>query len=329
MSSFRIIVSLAIIGIATTPQKSEAQAYCALRDPVRTIHELYPEATSHRSIERRVGEDSRDDVRQVLPFDLHWNELGVHTLYVAFREKVPLGFIHVRSEKGRWGLVEIVWSIDLELRIRGMRYQRARGRTEVEAAQLQLLLFGRQLPDVASLLETTGAQPQAPAERTGTGSQDQSLAAVTIRSAMKALAVTEAVWGDDALYLRRLRDTQHVIPGTAALRPIDADLRKASKKASGILGASPIYIVLGTNDASLGVIVESTCEECGAPVLWTVSKDGIILSVVPRTAWPSESCRLTYATLEGSRRGDLEPAASPESRSAIEALSLARGVLES
>ena len=251
MSIHRFAVSLTIAGIMLRPSEAAAQAYCALRDPVRTIRALYPEATSHRSIERRVGEDSRDDVRQSLPFDLHWNELGVHTLYVAFRDEVPLGFVHVRSEKGRWGLVEIVWSIDLDLRIRGMRYQRGHGRSDGEEARLASLLDGMRLPDVASILATTGREAQSSATRPSAGSRDQSLVAVTVRSAMKALAVTDVVWGEDARYLRYLRDTQCVISGTVALQHIDPDLGEASERASDLRGPLPIYRAVGTNDSPL------------------------------------------------------------------------------
>ena len=62
------------------PVVAEAQAYCALRDPVQTIYQLYPAATSYRSIVATVGEARRSDIASKSGLTLHHSELGRHTL---------------------------------------------------------------------------------------------------------------------------------------------------------------------------------------------------------------------------------------------------------
>ena len=76
----RLLLLLAVLLVA---DDLNAQAFCALRDPQRQINVLFPEATSFRSIVRTVDEAARSEVAERLPFSLHFNELGRHTLYVA------------------------------------------------------------------------------------------------------------------------------------------------------------------------------------------------------------------------------------------------------
>ena len=84
----RRIVSLILLAAALC-SAVHAQAFCALRDPNRQIYRLFPKATSYRSIVRTVGKDARREVGARLPFNLHFNELGRHTLYVPMRGDEP------------------------------------------------------------------------------------------------------------------------------------------------------------------------------------------------------------------------------------------------
>ena len=70
------------------------QAFCALRDPAKMIYEFYPEATSYKSIVRTVDDQVRQTVGSELPFSIHFNELGKHTLYVPIKDSKPLGVVH-------------------------------------------------------------------------------------------------------------------------------------------------------------------------------------------------------------------------------------------
>ena len=87
-------------------QYSYADAYCSLRDPVAQIQQLYPQKTNQLSIVKTVDTSTRNLVKLALPSnDLHFSELGRHTLYVAMKNTEALGYVHVRSEQSKWGLV--------------------------------------------------------------------------------------------------------------------------------------------------------------------------------------------------------------------------------
>ena len=111
------IIALAAFLAVEVPPIVHGQAYCALRDPVSTIQEFAPGSSGHRSIVETVSGSARAKVSEKLPFTIHFNELGKHTLYVVLKDGRPDGLVHARSEKGKWGLVEIVWFFDLDLNV--------------------------------------------------------------------------------------------------------------------------------------------------------------------------------------------------------------------
>ena len=183
-----------------------AQAYCQLRDPVGQIYRLFPEATTYRSIVRTVDQKARDATVDALPFSLHYNELGRHTLYVALRDGRPLGLVHVRSEAGRWGLIEIAWALDLDLNVKGFAFQRCRdnARDTVTDPAVSGQIIGKGFTQLRAMLSADGetlapgalnlprhAEPAAAA-----------LAATTVRSALKTIMVTAVAWPHDLEELR-------------------------------------------------------------------------------------------------------------------------------
>ena len=110
----RVLTSILAVLVFGAP--AFGQAYCAMRDPVTGIFKAFPQATSYRSITKTVTPDHRAAIAAELPFTLHFNELGRHTVYLAFKDRTPLGMVHVRSERGRYGLVEIGWVLGLDER---------------------------------------------------------------------------------------------------------------------------------------------------------------------------------------------------------------------
>jgi hypothetical protein len=197
-----VVFSLAGLGLAG---RVEAQAYCALRDPVRALNEFYPAASGYRSIVRTIGADAREAVGSALPFGLHLSELGKHTLYVAFDHDRPIGLVHVRSEKGEWGLVEIAWSLDLELKVKGFRFQRCRSasRAALEQGAFEEQLSGKGFDELRAMLSEDG-------QSLGTGKLTvpegaELLAGTVLRSALKTILVTKEVWAADLAGLRGVK----------------------------------------------------------------------------------------------------------------------------
>ena len=183
------LLLVAALASAILTQASMGQAYCALRDPVRVLYEVYPDADGHRSIIRTVTIEDRTAIAQVLPFTIHFDELGRHTLYVTVQEGLPLGVLHVRSERGRYGLTEIAWSLNLDGQITGVAFQRCRDAKLRSALndQLRDKLIGADVPMLLRLLDEDG------------WSED---ARMLIRSAAKTATVTVIVWEEDLLPTR-------------------------------------------------------------------------------------------------------------------------------
>ncbi|MEZ5497925.1 MAG: hypothetical protein R3E77_00710 [Steroidobacteraceae bacterium] len=198
---YTAIALLLLAGIVATPT-ANAQAFCALRDPTSQIYRLYPQATSYRSIVRSVDANARARLAAELPFSIHSREVGKHTLYLALRDGVPLGLVHVRSEPSDWGLVEIAWSIGLDMRISGFAFQRCRGRgcPDVESVDFQTLLQHRNLDGARALL--TPAADHLSAALAWHDPASERLAVTVARSAVKTLAITDLIWGPELVALR-------------------------------------------------------------------------------------------------------------------------------
>ena len=186
--------SLGVLLVAA-PMLCNAIAFCDLRDPTHQIYELFPQANSYRSLVETVDSNVKEDVGAQLPFTLHNRELGKHTLYVALQDGQPLGLVHVRSEASDWGLIEIVWSFDLELRVKDFRFQRCReaGCQALQADQFKQHLRGKNLEELRAEL---GEQADSGTALPDIAPDNQNLARAVIRSALKTLLVTQLVWGD-------------------------------------------------------------------------------------------------------------------------------------
>ena len=174
-----------------------AEAFCALRDPVNSIYQLYPKATSYQSIVRTVNQQTREHIITHLPnFNLHFSEMGRHTLYVALQDGEKIGYVHVRSEQSQWGLVEVAWALNLDLSVKDFVFQRARNpsRKYLETPDFKSQLMGRNFHTLKTLIKSPFAEFSAPLF---TDTDALKLATVIVQSAMKTVLITEQAWSDD------------------------------------------------------------------------------------------------------------------------------------
>ena len=188
-----LIALLCIFGINT----ANAEAFCALRDPVNSIYQLYPNATSYRSIVRTVNQQTREHIITHLPnFNLHFSEMGRHTLYVAIQNGIEIGYVHVRSEQSQWGLVEVAWALNLDLSVKDFVFQRARNpsRKYLETPDFKSQLIGRNFKALKTLIDSPFAEFSTPLF---TNKDALKLVNVVIKSAMKTILITEQAWNDD------------------------------------------------------------------------------------------------------------------------------------
>lgn len=172
------------------------QAYCSLRDPESSVEKMFGGGNRLKSMVRTIDAKGRETCSKIIGMDFHRNELGRHTLYRVTGAEGPLGFVHVRAERGRWGLDEFVWAFDNQLRVRDFTIQRCRdfSRREIESSSFRNQLVGKSLTELIGLLndDRTGLANG----KVSVSKKAESLATQAIRSGIKALALTQVVWLD-------------------------------------------------------------------------------------------------------------------------------------
>ena len=175
-----------------------ADAYCSLRDPVAQIKQLYPNKTNQLSIVKEIDNSARIRVQAELPNnDLHFGELGRHTLYVAMKNGEALGYIHVRSEQSPWGLVEIIWAIDKNYRITNFAFQRCRSPKKklLNNQEFKNMFIGKDFAQLKQYLSLDGVTANKILLAKATSAPD--LANVILRCALKTLLLTKLIWHND------------------------------------------------------------------------------------------------------------------------------------
>lgn len=198
---FLPIVSL-IIALIGHSVDSRAKAFCALRDPVTKIYQHFPQADSYRSLVRTIDNDVRQQVIARLPgLQLHIDELGRHTLYVVLKQGIAIGMIHVRSEQSRWGLIEIVWALDLNLTVLDFSFQRSRAMNHnvVQKQAFKQMLVGENFNTLSQYLRDDGRLSHQAFKQQAQGAEE--LAMAILASALKTLLVTQLAWSYEVTQL--------------------------------------------------------------------------------------------------------------------------------
>lgn len=187
-----------LILLAFSLQNVFAEAYCSLRDPVAQIKQLYPQKTNQLSIVKTVDSHTRKQVKLALPSnDLHFSELGRHTLYVAMKGTEVLGYVHVRSEQSQWGLVEIIWALDKNLQIKNFTFQRCRSpkRKAIDNENFKNVFIGKNYEQLKTLLSSDGVTANNILLDKAENAPE--LGSVVLRCALKTLLITELLWGEE------------------------------------------------------------------------------------------------------------------------------------
>jgi hypothetical protein len=267
--SFQSLLLATVLASVIPIQESMGQAYCALRDPVRVLYEAYPDADGHRSIIRTVTVEDRAAIAKVLPFTIHFDELGRHTLYITVREGKPLGVLHVRSERGPFGLTEIAWSLDLDGRITDVAFQRCRDtllRTALND-QLRAQMVGADVPMLLRLLDDEGLSDES---------------RLLLQSAAKTAAVTAIVWEADLLPTRAAAKAAIAWPEfdpILTLQPLDRS--NLSSDAGLDIKSIHVWTMTRVDGEELGTLVRSLWKLDGlrAELWWRMDRGGRIVDV--------------------------------------------------
>ncbi len=295
------------------PAIAGANAYCSLRDPIAAIHHLFPEATDHQSIVKTVGKDARNNVSEQLPFTLHFNELGKHTLYVALQDGTPTGLIHARSELSDWGIIEIAWALNLDLSIKNFYIQRCRipACRDNNIDYLRNKLKDKTFNQINEFLSLDGKTLEI--DISDKSKDIRSLSLSIIQSALKTISVTKLVWKDDIeKFNRHTLANKHIsaaeIMGIVPKKPPKMSLSEVHNA----IGYDSTYIdfnsvksfqVNGYKGNILGYLAEAEWNVDHYTGIFTllVSTQGKILAIQPKENWPNKEIKNSFNSIVGFR----------------------------
>ena len=288
----RVVAIAVTLLVGILPAQDEVDSR---REEAMVFH-AFPEADSFRRIVHDVDQHARTEVERQLPFKLHFNELGPHTLFVAFRGSKPVGLVYVRSEEAEWGLAELAWALTLDQRVQGFQFQRARSHQlrELERSPFAKSLVGRDFVRVLELLQDDKRDPAlVPAGA-------EALAKTVLRSCAKAVLVTDTVWSDE---IARLQDTAM---GYDAFPEAERFQRRVGQFDLGIgdthqsVAVNVIHAFDRTN-CRLGSAIRTAAKVNGEPTVlcWVVDRNLRIQRVMPPQSWDNGRLRATCLELGG------------------------------
>ena len=312
---------LKIIGLATfllvaiSDTLVLGQAYCALRDPETLIYDLYPDATSYKSIVRTVDESVRQHVASNLPFSIHFNELGKHTLYIPVKDSKPLGIVHVRSEPSSYGLSEIVWSLTPNMEVRDFAFQRCRSRArhDVESDEFKRQIIGKRFNELKALLDGSG---QRIAEgKLKVDEKSESLAEALIRSALKTIAVSRSAWKSDIDVIQPLFNVGQAFPDASQIQKVSQpynssvtdEFDRLFVTPSGNLGSSvdrkSVVVIRAVKPSGevAGHVIKTRwkSQDYEMELWWTVKISGEIVDVHAAEGWPDADAKKAFSEVVG------------------------------
>jgi hypothetical protein len=315
--------------------QTAAGANCSLRNPDRQIYEIFPDATSYRSIVANVDERVKPVIEAALGSSVSFNDLAKHTIYVVLKNDVPLGFIHPRSEIGRHGTVELVWALDLDLRVRDFRVQRCREKhaTVVEDEAFRRRLLGCDHHGLREFL--TDSNTRIDAAKLSVPADAEPIVQTALLCEAKTLIITEAAFGEQLSSLRLLGNVHRFFPEAGKVTKLTAPLTdRARSKAESILG-SPLNQIsadslsaaraLGAQGQPLGAVLHCQCTGLPQAEFWAaVSREGAFTeAVLVGSVSPADSA--TLSAVRGKQLSELGGATeftSPLARCAREVLAV-------
>ena len=306
--------------LAAASGVSAQGANCALRNPDRQIYQIYPEATSYRSVMAIVDADLKLTIEQALGSELSIADLGKHTAYVVLKDGVPIGLVHARTEAGKRGSIELVWAMDLDMSIRDFRVQRSRDKhTDViKSDAFREKMIGLDLAGIRGLL--TAGNDDIDLAALQLPSSARSIAHTAVMCGVKTKLITELAFRDSIQPARLLGLIHRYFPQTTKVTRITsvfndetaAALREATGGAPGQLdrGSFTILRGRGEDDRVQGVLVFAvwSAHPAHPETWWAVSREGVIRSVL-LVGDVDEAARRRFSALGGKDLAALRPEA--------------------
>jgi len=101
-------------------------ALCAFRNPDRDTYKLFPEATGYKTVIKTIDPEAKKAVEDYLGLPLDYDEGGEYTFYFVLKDEEVIGIIRPCAERGKYGIVEVVWALTLDGEIIDFIIQRSR-----------------------------------------------------------------------------------------------------------------------------------------------------------------------------------------------------------
>lgn len=323
-------VMLTAIILCLHTSVSIAQAYCSLRDPVSSIRELFPEADNFRSVVRVVDQSVREKVsRELPPNTLHFGELGRHTLYVALKNNIPLGYVHSRSEQSQWGLIEVAWALDLSLNIIDFHLQRCRSTycKTLETGDFRKTLQHRSYTELKQLLAQDNfsidtSQVNLPAK-------SESLASAILRCGIKTALITEFVWEKELVKAQMQARARQVFRDAADIQLVVDIAQQVPIQQTSLSGnnagiafeQAQLAKAFDADGKFLGAVFSAPHYIAGKnqPVWWAIDSNASITNVVNDWGWPTEEVKQIFQSTIGKSFSSTQQCANQVELMALEA----------
>lgn len=331
------IISIMLSFILATPaQVVNAQAYCDLRDPNKGIYEMFPEATNYRSIVKLIDKSVKQKVEQRLPpQSLHFSELGKHTLYVPTKDGEVLGYLHVRSEESRWGLVEIAWAMDTDLNIVDYKFQRCRtGKKKLlQDDMFKQQIIGKNFKTLLPLLKPGTSDIDT--NKISIPKNAEELANTLLRCGLKTTLITEIAWKKEIEKITFQYKAERTYDDFASIKMISDPfstnvVEKLEQLLSGGLGnsnthQSKVAHVLDKNDSLVGAIYRqsTSLEGVKTDLWWTFDADRTVLAVENASGWQNKQDEEVFNAITGKQFSDSAKCSNRVELMALEAVIIA------
>ncbi len=287
----RYLGIMAFAGIAAGANWADA-ANCALRNPDRQIYEIFPSATSYRSVVSSVDEADKRRIEARLGSAVSFNDLGKHTVYVVLEDAVPIGFVHARSEIGKHGSVELVWALDLDLKIRDFRVQRSREKHTklIRHPNFRNKLKGKDVRAIRRLLANHNSTVDT--AHLQVSSKAEAIAHIAVLCGAKTIIITGVAFSESVFKARLLGNVHRFFPQTAKVNRIRTPL---SSKALATVQETTGYPIreldqhsltmlrsVDVNGRTLGFVAFSMWPRGSSDgeVWWAVAPTGVVKAVV-------------------------------------------------
>lgn len=329
-----------LFGSSITTSTAMGQAFCSLRDPVRQIQSIYPKASFETSV-KVVDSEARVAVSRNLPLELHFNELGQHTLYNVLVNRSTVGLVHVRPEKYRYGIMEVLWAFDSDLRIHDFRMQRCRSANAnvIDRKAFRDQVIGRGFEGIRDLLveDCSRLKPG----KINIGQSEQALAAAVLRCALKTLVVTRVVWKNRVEQLRLVSmasQARKFFPRARSFRTTVVPYTKEvqANLAQELVGTEldirrnsvAILQAVDIDGSVAGYIVSTDWEKLPVDrvLYWVVGREGAIVDVSAGSGWPSEELAGLFQGMRGQDLVALKDCKSAAELAATEVLILVNDI---